>query len=68
MTSFAINCGLRRDECSSLQVKEIMMDQDSNNENILFVTVWSKRPDMFKAVMSCLDHLVGSPEVWNMNS
>ena len=44
------------------------MDQDSNNENILFVAVRSMRPDMLKAVMSCLDHLVGSQEVWNMNS
>ena len=44
------------------------MGQDSNNDNILFQAVWSKRPDMFKAVMSCLDPYVGSPEVWNMNS
>ena len=45
-----------------------MVDQDSDNENILFFAVDSKRPDMFKTVMSCLDHYVGSPEVWNMNS
>ena len=45
-----------------------MIDQDSNNVNILFLAVWSKRPDMFKAVISCLDHYVDSPEVWNMNS
>ena len=64
-----MNRGLRRCEIVLLlQVKEIMMGQDSDNDNILFLAVGSKRPDMFKAVMSRLDHYVGSPEVWNMNS
>ena len=44
------------------------MGQDSDNDNILFLAVESNRPDMLNAVMSCLDHYVGSPEVWNMNS
>ena len=52
----------------SLHVKDIVMDQDSNNNNIFFLAVGSKRPDMFKAMMSRLDHYVGSPEVWNMTS
>ena len=43
------------------------MGQDSDNDNILFEAVRSKRPDVFKAVMLRLDHYVGSPEVWNIN-
>ena len=59
-----MNRGLRRCELFLLlQVKAIMMGQDSDNDNILFLAVWSKSPDMFKAVMSCLEHNVGSTEV-----
>ena len=53
---------------SSLQVEEIVMSQDSDNSNILCVAVDDESPDMFKVVMSCLEHYVGSTEVWNMDS
>ena len=43
------------------------MSQDCVNESILFEAVWSQSLDMFKVAMSCLQHYVGSTEVWNMN-
>jgi len=43
------------------------MSRDSDNESILSPAIRSKSPDMFKVAMACLEHHVGSTEVWNMS-
>ena len=39
------------------------MSQDCDNDSILFEAVWSESADMFKVVVSWLEHHVDSTEV-----
>lgn len=52
----------------SLQVKAMEKWRDTNNDSILSVAVESECPDVFIAVMACLDYDLSPSEVKNVNS